>query len=219
MSSIADLARSIVRPSPWVSDLIPPTLAEQLATAESELPALLAAIDPLALDVAQGVPGSSEPHIAAVQAVTVQRQRIDTLRRAVAEESRVNAVERQKAAQAAREAALDHVASILAQRDEAAEKLSEALSAAVNAYSELVELSRQAGVACPSPIPLGSLVNAGSLRAAVEYEAYRLGHVAGWPGGRVEDQRQRDNPRSIQPIAARMRDGSRALIASQKTGA
>jgi hypothetical protein len=203
----------------------PGDIEAKIADAEAQLSATDPDYSRAALEAEGGVPGAADRFAAVVERRKAIAGRLEMLRSALAA-----AQADERAHQARQRAKLfkDNLAKITAaftKRDDAAQRLSDHIAGAAQAYRDLLELSDKAALPLPGvSIPAGSLIGTGELRRAVERELYRLGataldHRRNFPGGKSHDIELLDAPERLPALVDVVKEASAFALATVSAGA
>jgi hypothetical protein len=199
--------------------LTPADIEGRITEAEADVTQLTTDHRRAALDAEANVPGAAERLISLLERLQAAQARVVNLRSALIAAQEEEELGRRRLQAKLRKDNLAKIAVAFGRRDEAADRLSQHIAAAVAAWHELLEASEKAALPVPGiDYPPGAMTGAGELRRAVERELFRLGAVAldhgrDFPGGQAYDVMVRDQPETIQPLPELLKDASRIVTA------
>lgn len=206
MNALSEFVSKVTKPAKLSKGESPPTqrtvaeLQAALAAAEAVLPEIDANEGLLALDAADGKEGAEAALQKAADSRREAIQRVQTLRAAIKAASERENAASSKARAEIRATQIANVQRFLKRREREAEALTQSLTATIQHFRALFDLSDRARIAWPGGrAPAGTALNLPEITAMIEGEIFRLGGSAfvgggqgvtpSFPGGKQTDFR------------------------------
>jgi hypothetical protein len=217
--SLINNARAIIGAVTNKPALTSADLAQRRRQAERRLSALESQRDELALAALAGSDAERTALDDHDADIAVERKALVDIAAAIrAAEAREAAEERQRLASL--NASRVHSATMhLRSAERAAAELAEVLAKAGEARRKLLAASAKARLSAPSPLPAGSLTEAGVLDKLISGEMHRLSYdrkAGALPGAKPPSLLTKDDPAAIEPLTDQLRQAHDFAIAVLK---